>query len=216
MKVAVIGATGFVGAQILKELTDRQHEVKAFARDITKVPALATVEAIAMDVNDTDTLASNLQDIDVVVSAYNAGWINPNIYTDFIKGAKAIEAAVEKAGVKRLIVIGGAGSLQATADIQIVDTPEFPAAIKPGALAARDYLNILKENTVLDWTFFSPAPEMHQGTSGVRKGVYRLGTDFPVVDDDGRSILSVEDVAVVIADEVEQAKHIKQRFTAAY
>jgi len=216
MKVAVIGATGFVGAQILKELTDRQHEVKAFARDITKVPALATVEAIAMDVNDTDTLASNLQDIDVVVSAYNAGWINPNIYTDFIKGAKAIEAAVEKAGVKRLIVIGGAGSLQATADIQIVDTPEFPAAIKPGALAARDYLNIIKENTVLDWTFFSPAPEMHQGTSGVRKGVYRLGTDFPVVDDDGRSILSVEDVAVVIADEVEQAKHIKQRFTAAY
>ncbi len=216
MKVAVIGATGFVGAQILKELTDRQHEVKAFARDITKVPALATVEAIAMDVNDTDTLASNLQDIDVVVSAYNAGWTNPNIYTDFIKGAKAIEAAVEKAGVKRLIVIGGAGSLQATADIQIVDTPEFPAAIKPGALAARDYLNILKENTVLDWTFFSPAPEMHQGTSGVRKGVYRLGTDFPVVDDDGRSILSVEDVAVVIADEVEQAKHIKQRFTAAY
>lgn len=216
MKVAIIGATGFVGTQILKELTDRQHEVKAFARDISKVSALDKVEVVALDVNDVDTLAANLNDVDVVVSAYNAGWTNPDIYVDFIKGSKGIEAAVQKAGVKRLIVIGGAGSLQATADIQIVDTADFPEAIKPGATAARDYLNILKENTVLDWTFFSPAPEMHQGTSGVRKGVYRLGTDFPVVDDDGRSILSVEDVAVVIADEVEQAKHIKQRFTAAY
>lgn len=216
MKVAIIGATGFVGTQILKELTDRQHEVKAFARDISKVSALDKVEVVALDVNDVDTLAANLNDVDVVVSAYNAGWTNPDIYVDFIKGSKGIEAAVQKAGVKRLIVIGGAGSLQATADIQIVDTADFPEAIKPGATAARDYLNILKENTVLDWTFFSPAPEMHKGTSGVRRGTYRLGADYPVVDDNGRSILSVEDVAVVIADEVEHPKHIKQRFTAAY
>lgn len=216
MKVALIGATGFVGSQVLKELVDRQHTVKAFARDTAQVPSLDRVEAIALDVNDTTALAAQLQGMDVVISAFNAGWTNPNIYDDFIKGSTSIEHAVEKSAVQRLIVIGGAGSLQATDIIQIVDTPDFPDVIKPGAVAARDYLNLLKVNKTLDWTFFSPAPEMHQGTSGVRKGTYRLGTDYPVVDEDGRSVISVEDVAVAIVDEVENAKHIKQRFTAAY
>lgn len=216
MKVALIGATGFVGSQVLKELVDRQHTVKAFARDTAQVPSLDRVEAIALDVNDTTALAAQLQGMDVVISAFNAGWTNPNIYDDFIKGSTSIEHAVEKSAVQRLIVIGGAGSLQVTDNIQIVDTPDFPDVIKPGAVAARDYLNLLKVNKTLDWTFFSPAPEMHQGTSGVRKGTYRLGTDYPVVDEDGRSVISVEDVAVAIVDEVENAKHIKQRFTAAY
>lgn len=216
MKIAVIGASGFVGKHLVSELVNRKHSIKAFARNSENILAHENVEKIALDVNDVEKLATNLKDVDVVVSAYNAGWTNPNLYDDFLKGSKSIQEATKKAGVKRLIMIGGAGSLQATPEIQIVDTPEFPAEIKPGALAARDYLNILKEETELDWTFFSPAPEMHPGTSGVRKGTYRLGTDYPVADEHGRSVLSVEDVAVVIADEVEQPKHIKQRFTAAY
>ena len=216
MKVALIGASGFVGGHILNELVERHHEVKAFARDISKIPSLDHVQPVSLDVNNTDELAQNLVGVDIVISAFNAGWTNPNIYEDFLKGSKSIEVAVEKAGVKRLIVIGGAGSLLATPDVQIVDTADFPKEIKPGALAARDYLNLLKENKTLDWTFFSPAPEMHQGTSGVRRGTYRLGLDFPIQDENGRSILSVEDVAVVIVDELENAKHIKQRFTAAY
>lgn len=216
MKIAVIGASGFVGKHLVSELVNRKHSIKAFARNTENILAHENVEKIALDANDVEKLAANLADVDVVVSAYNAGWTNPNLYDDFLKGSKSIQEATKKAGVKRLIVIGGAGSLQATPEIQIVDTPEFPAEIKPGALAARDYLNILKEETELDWTFFSPAPEMHPGTSGVRKGTYRLGTDYPVADEHGRSVLSVEDVAVVIADEVEQPKHIKQRFTAAY
>jgi len=216
MKIAVIGASGFVGKHLVSELVNRKHSIKAFARNTENILAHENVEKIALDANDVEKLAANLADVDVVVSAYNAGWTNPNLYDDFLKGSKSIQEATKKAGVKRLIMIGGAGSLQATPEIQIVDTPEFPAEIKPGALAARDYLNILKEETELDWTFFSPAPEMHPGTSGVRKGTYRLGTDYPVADEHGRSVLSVEDVAVVIADEVEQPKHIKQRFTAAY
>lgn len=216
MKIAVIGASGFVGKHLVSELVNRKHSIKAFARNSENILAHENVEKIALDVNDVEKLATNLKDVDVVVSAYNAGWTNPNLYDDFLKGSKSIQEATKKAGVKRLIVIGGAGSLQATPEIQIVDTPEFPAEIRPGALAARDYLNILKEETELDWTFFSPALEMHPGTSGVRKGTYRLGTDYPVADENGRSVLSVEDVAVVIADEVEQPKHIKQRFTAAY
>ncbi|NGM72912.1 NAD(P)-dependent oxidoreductase [Sphingobacterium sp. SGL-16] len=216
MKIAVIGASGFVGKHLVSELVNRKHSIKAFARNTENILAHENVEKIALDANDVEKLATNLADVDVVVSAYNAGWTNPNLYDDFLKGSKSIQEATKKAGVKRLIVIGGAGSLQATPEIQIVDTPEFPAEIRPGALAARDYLNILKEETELDWTFFSPALEMHPGTSGVRKGTYRLGTDYPVADENGRSVLSVEDVAVVIADEVEQPKHIKQRFTAAY
>ena len=216
MKVAVIGATGFVGKNIVSELVSRNYAIKAFARNIDGIRTDEHVEKIALDVNNVAELASNLEGVDVVVSAFNAGWTNPNIYDDFLAGAKSIQEASKKANVKRLIVIGGAGSLQANETIQIVDTPDFPAQIKPGALAARDYLNILKAENELDWTFFSPAPEMHQGTSGVRKGIYRLGEDYPVVGEDGRSVLSVEDVAVVIADEVENATYIKQRFTAAY
>jgi len=216
MKIAVIGATGFVGKHIVLELVNRDHAIKALARHTENIPAHANVEKIALDVNNVDQLAASIADVDVVVSAYNAGWTNPNLYDDYLKGAKAIQEATHKAGVKRFIVIGGAGSLQVTPDVQIVDTLDFPAEIKPGALAARDYLNILKREEQLDWTFFSPAPEMHQGTSGVRKGTYRLGTEYPVADENGRSVISVEDVAVVIADEIEQPKQIKQRFTAGY
>jgi len=113
-------------------------------------------------------------------------------------------------------VIGGAGSLEVAPGLQAVDTPDFPAAIKPGASAARDYQAIIKKEQDLDWTFFSPAFEMHQGTSGIRKGTYRTGLDNPVFDENGRSILSVEDLAMVIVDELENPKHIKERFTAAY
>jgi len=215
-KIAVIGASGLVGAQVVKELSNRGYEVKAIARNSNKIESNTSVSAESVDVNDSQKLADALKDVDAVISAYNAGWTNPNIYNDFLEGAKSIEKAVEQAGVKRFIVVGGAGSLMANETTQIVDTPDFPEMIKPGALAARDYLNIIKNNTTLDWTFFSPAPEMHHGTSGERKGIYRLGTDVPVMDDKGRSVLSVEDVAVVLVDELEKGKFIRKRFTAAY
>ncbi len=218
MRVAVIGATGFVGSEIVKELINRNHSIKAFSRNKDKVIISKNVAAVEVDVNNIEALVTDLQGADVVVSAYNAGWSNPDLYNDYIKGSNAIEQATKQAGVKRLIVVGGAGSLYVNdqKELQLVDVPGFPDEIKPGATAARDYYNTLQNNQNLDWTYFSPAPEMHQGTSGVRKGTYRLGTDVPVFDEAGHSILSVEDVAVVIADEVENAKHVKQRFTAAY
>ena len=218
MRVAVIGATGFVGSHIVEELVNRNQSIKAFARNTDKVLDSKNVAKVALDVNDVQALATDLKGADVVVSAFNAGWTNPNIYEDYMKGAKAIEEATKLAGVKRLIVIGGAGSLYVNnqKELQIVDAPDFPEEIKQGALAARDYYNVLKQDKDLEWTVFSPAPEMHQGTSGERKGTYRLGNDVPVFNAEGRSILSVEDVAVVIADEIENAKHINKRFTAAY
>ncbi len=215
MKVAIIGATGFLGSSLVKEFSSRGHEVTATSRKPQQAEA-SNVKAVSADVFDTDALAEVLSGYDVVVSAYNPGWTNPNIYDDAIAGSKAIQAAVKKAGVKRFIYIGGAGSLYVAPELQLIDTPEFPAEYKAGASAARDYLNILKEEQDLDWAFFSPAIEMHQGITTGRTGKYRLGLENPVFNDEGRSILSGEDVAVVIADEAENPKHHKQRFTAAY
>lgn len=214
-KVAVIGATGFVGTQVVNELANRGYEVEAIVRDASKVHENEKVKVKSVDVNNVDELANVLKESDAVISAFNAGWTNPNLYDDFLKGSENIEKAVEKSGVKRFITVGGAGSLYIDGN-QLVDSPEFPAEYKAGATAARDYLNKIKENKTLDWTFFSPAIEMHQGTAGVRVGKYRTALDNPVFDANGRSILSVEDVAVALVDELEQNNHIRERFTAAY
>jgi len=214
-KVAVIGATGFVGTQIVNELVNRGYEVEAIVRDASKVQPNEKVTAKSVDVNHVGELAEALKGNDAVISSFNAGWTNPNLYDDFLNGSVNIEKAVEESGVKRFITVGGAGSLFIDGN-QLVDGPDFPADIKPGATAARDYLNKIKENTVLDWTFFSPAIEMHQGTAGVRTGKYRTALENPVFSEEGRSVLSVEDVAVVLVDELEQNNHIRERFTAAY
>ncbi len=215
-KIAVIGATGFVGTQVVKELENRGYFVNALARNISKISETENVKAIEADVYNTSELAHVLKGNDAVISTFNPGWTNPNIFEDFLKGAKSIEKAIEESGVKRFIVVGGAGSLYIAENIQLIDTPEFPAEIKPGAEAARQYLEIIKKNTELDWTFFSPAIEMHQGTAGVRKGTYRTALENPVFDENGRSILSVEDVAVALVDELENNQFVKLRFTAAY
>ena len=215
-KVALIGATGFVGSHLLQELLDRGYEVTALARSVEKIQTENDrLKKIAVDVTDLDALTEVLKGNDIVLSAYNPGWTNPDIYNDFIKGSKTILQAVKNAGVKRYVVIGGAGSLYIDGK-QIVDGADFPASIKPGATAARDYLNELKNETELDWTMFSPAINMHQGIKTGRTGKYRLGTEEPVFDQKGESVLSVEDLAVAVVDELENHKFPRQRFTAAY
>jgi putative NADH-flavin reductase len=213
MKIAIIGATGFVGSAILNEVADRKHEITAIARNPKETTNATWKKA---DIFNVDALAEILKGNDVVINAYNSGWANPNIYDDFIAGSKAIQKAVTKSGVKRFITIGGAGSLFVAPNLQAVDTPDFPKEYHAGATAARDYLNIIKDEKDLDWAFFSPAFEMHQGITTGRTGKYRLGLENPVFNDDQRSILSVEDLAVVIADEAENPKHHQVRFTAAY
>jgi putative NADH-flavin reductase len=213
MKVAIIGATGFVGTAILNEIANRNHEITAIARTIREDEKINWKQT---DIFDIEKLTKAIEGSDVVINAYNPGWTNPNIYDDFIAGSKKIQESVKKSGIKRFITIGGAGSLFIAPGLQAVDTPDFPKEYYAGASAARDYLNILKEEKELDWAFFSPAFEMHAGITTGRTGNYRLGLENPVVDENNRSILSVEDLAVVIADEIENPKHHQVRFTAAY
>ncbi|WP_316768380.1 NAD(P)-dependent oxidoreductase [Pedobacter frigiditerrae] len=216
MKVAILGATGFVGTAILNELLSRGNEVIAIARNLDKIESNdEKLTKLAVDVLDTVQLAEALKGADAVVSAFNAGWTNPNLYNDTITGATAIQEAVKLSGVKRFIFIGGAGTLQIDGN-QLVDGPQFPAEIYPGASAVRDYFNVLKQEKELDWLFFSPAIEMHPGITIGRTGKYRLGKTSPVFNEEGRSILSVEDLAIVIADELENNAHHQEQFTAAY
>jgi uncharacterized protein len=217
MKIAIIGSTGFVGPHLVKESLLKDHTVTAISRNAEKQSLKDEhLNYVSADVFNTDHLASILKGHDAVISAFNAGWQNPNLYNDFIAGSKSIQEAVKRAGVKRYIVIGGAGSLEIKPGLQLVDSPTFPNEWKAGATAARDYLNILKEEKELDWTFVSPAIEMHPGTSGKRSGIYRTAKDSPVFDQKGKSIIAVEDLAVAVLDELENNTFIKQRFTVAY
>lgn len=212
MKVAVIGATGFVGSAVVAEGVGLGYEITAIARDSAKVLKAAGVTPVSADVNNIDALAAAVSGHDAVVNTFNAGWANPNLYHDFIKGSEDIQAAVKKSGVKRLLVVGGAGSLY-IGEGQLVDSPEFPAEWKTGATAARDYLNTLRKEEQLDWTFLSPAINLHPGQ---RTGTFRLGTENPVFDEAGKCDISVEDMAVAIFDELEKNEFVKSRFTLGY
>jgi putative NADH-flavin reductase len=214
MKVVLIGASGFVGTQVLKELLDRGHKVTAITRNPEKIIIKnENLTVKGADVFDPANLAALIAGHEAVISAYNAGWTNPNYYDDFIKASEAVEQAVKNSGVKRFLVVGGAGSLEIAPGVQLVDTPEFPAEYKTAASAARDYLNTLRKNTELNWTFLSPAINLHPGE---RTGKFRLGTDQPVFDEHGKSEISAEDLAVAIVDEINNNNYIKRRFTVGY
>jgi hypothetical protein len=214
MKIALVGATGFVGTAVLNEALQHGHHVTAIARNTSKITTVnKNLTLKEADAYNSDQLANVLAGHDAVVSTFNSGWSNPNIYNDFIRGSEAIQAATKKAGLKRLLVVGGAGSLEIAPGKQLVDSPEFPVEWKNGALAARDYLNTLKKETDLDWTFLSPAIMLHPGQ---RTAKFKLGTDQPIFDENGKSEISVEDLAVAIVDELENNRSVKKRFTVGY
>lgn len=213
MKIALIGATGFVGSAILKEALDRGHEVTAIVRHPEQLSPHPKLHAARGDVYNIEEVARLVGGHDAVISAFNPGWTNPEIYEQQIKGTKAIIAGVKKAGIKRLLFVGGAGSLEVKPGIQSVDLPEFPKEWKQGALATREALNLLRQEPELDWSFLSPSADL---SPGQRTGKFRLGKDELLKDANGQSRISTQDYAMAMLDEVEKPAHVRQRFTVGY
>ena len=212
MNIALIGATGFVGAALLNELLQRRHRVTVLARHPDKLAAREGLTVVAGDAQDAAQVARVAAGLDAVVSAYNPGWTVPDIHDQFLKGTRAILEGTKQAGVRRFLMVGGAGSLFVAPGVQLVDTPQFPAEWKQGALAAREALNQIHTESTLDWTFLSP-PILLQ--PGERTGQYRLGSEAPLMNGDQPGAISVADLAVAIVDELETPRHVQQRFTVA-
>ena len=217
MKIALIGATGFVGSAVLTEALQRGHSVVALARDPAKLAPQANLSVVQADARDAAQVAAGVAGADAVVNAYNPGWTAPDLHDAFLAGSRAIVAGVKQSGVKRLLIVGGAGSLYVAPGVQLVDTPAFtdhvPANIIPGALAARQALTEIRSEAELDWTFLSPAAML---APGERTGRFRLGGEDLLMDGPAPAGISVADLAVAIVDELEQNRHVRQRFTAAY
>ena len=213
MKIALIGASGMVGSAIRDEALARGHKVTAIVRHPEKItiknPNLTVVKGDVM----SDKVDMLVRGQDAVISAYNPGWSNSNIAPDTTKAYAAIIAGVKKSGVKRLLVVGGAGSLEASPGVQLIDTMQVPELIRGAILALRDVLYTLRKENDLDWTFLSPAANFVPGT---RTGKFRLGKDEVVKDKNGDSKICIQDYAVAMIDELEKPKHSRQRFTLAY
>ena len=210
--VVLIGASGFVGTAILNELLNRGHKVTAIVRDLAKVTASnPNLKVVQADVTDTDVLIEASKGKDAVISAYNPGWKNPNIYEETLKNYPLIVDSVKKSGVERLLIVGGAGTLFYAPGKMVMDADDVPAKLLPGIKSLGEfYLNTLRKENDIDWIFLSPAANM---TPGERTGKFRIGKDDLVVDANGDSNISVEDYAVAMVDELEQKHHNKERFT---
>jgi putative NADH-flavin reductase len=217
MNIALIGATGFVGSAVLSELLRRRHQVTALARNPSKLSPQENLKVVPVDVLDASQVARAVKGQDAVISAYNPGWEEADLYNLFMKGSLAIRAGVKQAGVKRLLVVGGAGSLLVAPGVQLMDTPDFhkhvPANIIPGVRAARDELGRLRDVTDLEWSFISPPANLFDGE---RRGAYRLGGEQLLMDGDKPAQISQHDLAIAIVDEIETPRHVRKRFTAAY
>ncbi|MGP3935403.1 NAD(P)-dependent oxidoreductase [Nonomuraea sp. KM88] len=200
MKILLFGATGMLGQRIAAELAGRGHDVTGLSRS----------GPVKGDVRDAATLAKGH---DAVISAIAPPRDGTEPGPPFLAANRALIEGVRAAGVRRLIVVGGAGSLKVPSGVDLVDTPGFPESLKKEALAARAALELYREVTDLDWTYVSPAAEL---APGERTGAFRLGGDMLLTDERGRSAISAEDLAVAIADEVEQNAHPRSRITAAY
>lgn len=212
MNIALIGASGFIGSGLLKEALSRGHRVKGLVGRPERLAPHPDLTVDKVDVHDTAALAAQLAGVDAVVSAFS-GHADADIQGYYVRGLQSIIAATKSARVGRLLVVGGAGSLDVAPGLQVVDTPDFPAQWKASALGAREGLNLLRQEHELNWTMLSPSAYI---SPGERTGKFRLGTDQLLVGADGKSAISVEDYAVAMIDELERPAHPRARFTVGY
>lgn len=212
MKVAIIGASGYVGSVLLEEASRRGHAVTALVTKPERVPQAEGVTAVRADVLNEIALAGQLKGHDVVISSFS-GHAQHDIRGYYMQGTRSIVAAVKSAGIPRLLVVGGAGGLEIAPGLQLLDSDNFPSQWKATAEGARDALNMLRGEADLNWTVLAPPAHLEPGT---RTGVFRQGRDSLLVDGEGHSHISLADYAVAMLDELEHPKHPRTRFTVGY
>jgi hypothetical protein len=216
MHIVLFGAGGNIAQRIAREALDRKHQVTAVVRNATTFQSYDQRLKVAQgDGTDTTSVAKVVKGADAIVNA-----LSPRPGKDgrpassLTAAARALIAGAKKAGVKRLVVVGGAGSLEVKPGLQLVDSPEFPGAYKGEALAQRDALAVYRaEAGDLEWTYISPAGII---MPGARTGKFRVGGDQLLVDAQGKSQITMEDYAVALVDELEQKKRLRRRITVAY
>lgn len=203
MKIALIGASGNAGSRILSELVSRGHRVTAIARHPDKIAKLNGVTAIEGDVYDKAQLVALIKGYDVLISSVHFSASDPDI----------LISAAHEAGVKRYLVVGGAGSLLTPDGKKLIESPHFPDMYKVEAAAGGVFLDKLRAQSSVNWTYFSPPAVFIPGT---RTGIFRLGLDNLISDASGTSTVSMEDFAIAMVDEIEKPAHLNQRFTIGY
>ncbi|WP_028922762.1 NAD(P)-dependent oxidoreductase [Pseudonocardia acaciae] len=233
MRIGVIGASGNIGQRVVAEALRRGHQVTGFTRPASTPPdGPAGVTWRALDVLDPASVTPAIAGLDVLVSAYQPGnaandlddtvarsIADPSVY---VTAARSLLTAMESYPVLRLIVIGGAGSLELRPGVTGVDDPDalraglvslgLPPEYEAAVHGHRDALNTYRTSNRL-WTYLSPAQRIEPGE---RTGRFRLGGDQVLLDANGESRISYEDFAVALVDEAELPRHVQRRFTVAY
>ncbi|MFL6659626.1 MAG: NAD(P)-dependent oxidoreductase [Massilia sp.] len=212
MNITLIGASGFIGSAILQEALARGHKVTALVTRPERLAAHAGLTALATNVMDVAALTAQLAGSDAVISAFS-GHAQTDIQDYFVAGVRSIIAAAKEARAPRLLMVGGAGSLEVAPGVQLLDTPGFPEQYRASAEGARQALNLLRKESALNWTMLSPSAII---APGQRTGKFRSSPDQLLIDAEGNSRISVEDFAVAMVDELEQPAHARQRFTVGY
>jgi putative NADH-flavin reductase len=211
LNIVIYGASGMIGQRVTREALKRGHHVTAIMRSPEKLtmsdPNLTVKQGNMLD---AESIARDVAGADAVINATRQNANAPG--QTFVDAANALVAGMKRAGVHRLIVVGGAGSLEIAPGLQLVDSPDFNPAWRPGALNIRDALDVYRKSD-LDWTFFSPANMI---APGERTGKYRLGTDQLITNEKGESRISAEDYAVALIDELEKPQFVRRRFTIGY
>lgn len=202
MKVALVGATGKAGSRVLNELVNRSHRVTALVRHPERVPQMDNVSAKRTD-GSLESLREAMRGHDAVVSSVRFVDLDPEV----------LVPAVRQSGVRRYVVVGGAGSLLHPDGTLEVDQSGMPEAARINSLRGGALLEMLKRSDDLDWTFISPSRRF---IPGERTGKFRYGKEHMLMMDGEPSSISFEDFALALVDELENPRHVRQRFTIGY
>ncbi|GFE56325.1 NAD(P)-dependent oxidoreductase [Geobacter sp. AOG1] len=215
MNLIIIGASGFVGTAVREEALERGHTVTAIVRNPGRLPNHPRLTALKGDVFDIPATTGQLRGHDAIISAFFTGPAQEgdDVCQRNVDAYRAIIAAARTSGVKRILIVGGAGSLEVAPGVRLVDTPQFPAEIRPKALAACEVLEMIRGNEDLEWSFISPSPLLKPGR---RTGIFRTGRDQVLMGEGGPTWITVADLAVAILDEIGHPRHLRNRFTVGY